>query len=136
MKSATIKPSCGAFISLCNIFKYFVLLYTVVVTCIIGLFLICEISLMICFTDIRNKKEGFMYNSKWFFNNDDGYKDGNKGNSALFNDILSKEILYLPWVSFIDFTDKNYSCYLARKKQYEKNQNDEFHTAILPGLLA
>ena len=77
-----------------------------------------------------------MYNSKWFFNNDDGYKDGNKGNSALFNDILSKEILYLPWVSFIDFTDKNYSCYLARKKQYEKNQNDEFHTAILPGLLA
>jgi len=22
------------------------------------------------------------------------------------------------------------------KKQYQKNQNDEFHTAILPGLLA
>lgn len=57
----------------------------------IGLFLICEISLLICFTGIRNKKEGFMYNSKRFFNNDGGYKDGNKVSSALFNDILSDE---------------------------------------------
>ena len=57
-----------------------------------------------------------MYNSKRFFNNDDGYKDGNKGSSALFNDILSKGILCLLWGQFIDFTDKNYSCYLTRKK--------------------
>ena len=47
-----------------------------------------------------------------------------------------KEILCLQWGKFINFTDKKYSRYLSRKKQYRKNQNDEFHTAILPGLLA
>ena len=47
-----------------------------------------------------------------------------------------KEILCLPWAQFINFADKKYSRYLSRKKQYRKNQNDEFHTAILPGLLA
>ena len=47
-----------------------------------------------------------------------------------------KEILCLPWGQFLNFTDKKYSRYLSRKKQYRKNQNDEFHTAILPGLLA
>ena len=47
-----------------------------------------------------------------------------------------KEILCLPWGQFINFTDKKYSRYLSKKKQYRKNQNDDFHTAILPGLLA
>ena len=47
-----------------------------------------------------------------------------------------KEILCLPWGQFINFTDKKYSRYLSRKKLYRKNQNNEFHTAILPGLLA
>ncbi len=47
-----------------------------------------------------------------------------------------KEILCMPWGQFINFTDKKYLRYLSRKKQYRKNQNDEFHTAILPGLLA
>ena len=47
-----------------------------------------------------------------------------------------KEILCLPWAQFINFADKKYSRYLSRKKQYRKNQNDEFHTAILLGLLA
>lgn len=47
-----------------------------------------------------------------------------------------KEILCLSWSQFIDLTDKKYARYLARKKRYRKNQNDEFHTAILPGLLA
>ena len=47
-----------------------------------------------------------------------------------------KEILCLPWEQFINFTDKKYSRYLSRKKQYRKNQNNEFHTAILPGLPA
>lgn len=47
-----------------------------------------------------------------------------------------KEILCLPWGQFMDFSDKKYLRYLPRKKQYRKNQNDEFHIAILPGLLA
>ncbi len=47
-----------------------------------------------------------------------------------------KEILCLPWAQFINFTDKKYSRYLSRKKLYRKNQNNGFHTAILPGLLA
>jgi len=47
-----------------------------------------------------------------------------------------KEILYLPWGQFINFADKKYSRYLSRKKQYRKKQNNEFHTAILRGLLA
>ncbi len=47
-----------------------------------------------------------------------------------------KEILCLPWGQFINFKDKKYSRYLSRKKQYRNNQNDEFHTTILPGLLA
>lgn len=46
-----------------------------------------------------------------------------------------KEFLCLPWGQFINFTDKNYLRYIARKKQCRKNQNDEFHTAILQGLL-
>ncbi len=47
-----------------------------------------------------------------------------------------KEILCLSWSQFIDITDKKYSRYLSQRKRYRKNQNDEFHTAILPGLLA
>lgn len=46
-----------------------------------------------------------------------------------------REILCLSWGQFINFADKKYSRYLS-KKQYQKNQNDKFHTAILPGLLA
>ncbi len=47
-----------------------------------------------------------------------------------------KEILCLPWGQFINLTDEKYSRYLSKRKRYIINQNDEFHTAILPGLLA
>lgn len=47
-----------------------------------------------------------------------------------------KEILCLSWSQFLDLTDEKYSRYLAKRKRYRKNQNDEFHSAILPGLLA
>ncbi len=46
------------------------------------------------------------------------------------------EILCLSWSQFIDITDKKYSRYLSKRKRYRVNKNDEFHTAILPGLLA
>ena len=46
------------------------------------------------------------------------------------------EILCLSWSQFIDITDKKYSRYLSKRKRYRKDQNNEFHTAILPGLLA
>lgn len=47
-----------------------------------------------------------------------------------------KEILCLSWSQFIDITDKKYSRYLSKRKRYRKDQNDEFHTAILPGLFS
>ena len=47
-----------------------------------------------------------------------------------------KEILCLSWSQFIDITDKKYSRYLSKRKRYREDQNDEFHTAILPGLLS
>ena len=47
-----------------------------------------------------------------------------------------KEILCSSWSRFIGLTDEKYSRYLSREKCYRKNQNDEFHTSILPGLLA
>lgn len=47
-----------------------------------------------------------------------------------------KEILCLPWGQFINLTDEKYSRYLLKRKRYRINQNDEFHTAILPELLA
>ena len=47
-----------------------------------------------------------------------------------------KEILCLSWSQFLDLTDEKYSRYLTKRKRYRKNQNDEFHSAILPGLLA
>ncbi|MDE6635140.1 MAG: transposase [Lachnospiraceae bacterium] len=43
-----------------------------------------------------------------------------------------KEILCLSWSQFMDITDKNYSRDLSKRKRYREDQNDEFHTAILP----
>lgn len=50
--------------------------------------------------------------------------------------IQIKTILYLPWGMFIDLTDEKYTRFLAKQKRWRINQNEEFHTAILPGLLA
>lgn len=47
-----------------------------------------------------------------------------------------REILCLSWSQFIDITDKKYLRYLSKRKRYRVNKNDEFHTIILPGLLA
>ncbi len=47
-----------------------------------------------------------------------------------------KEILCLSWSQFIDITDKKYSRYLSKRKRHRVNKNNEFHTAILPELLA
>ena len=47
-----------------------------------------------------------------------------------------REILCLSWSQFIDITDKKYSRYLSKRKRHQVNKNDEFYTAILPGLLA
>ena len=45
-----------------------------------------------------------------------------------------KEILYLSWSVFIDFTNPNLSRLLAKHSGKRKNQNQEFRTTILPGL--
>ncbi len=50
--------------------------------------------------------------------------------------IQIKTVLCLPWGLFIDLADENYIRFLAKQKRWRISQNDEFHTAILPGLLA
>lgn len=47
-----------------------------------------------------------------------------------------KEMVCLSWSLFLDFTDETYLRYLSIKKRRRRNQNEEFHTAILSGLLA
>ena len=47
-----------------------------------------------------------------------------------------REILCLSWSQFIDITDKKYSRYLSKRKRHRVNKNDEFLTAILPGLFS
>ncbi len=46
------------------------------------------------------------------------------------------EVLCLSWSLFVDLKDKKYFRFLAKKNQWRTNQNDEFHSAVLPGLLA
>lgn len=46
-----------------------------------------------------------------------------------------KDILCLSWSQFIDLTDEKYARYLSKRKRHRKNQNDEFHAEILPGLI-
>ncbi len=46
------------------------------------------------------------------------------------------DVLRLPWSSFIDLTDKKYTRYLSKKQRWRINQNDEFHSVVLPGLLS
>ena len=45
------------------------------------------------------------------------------------------DILRLSWSLFVDLTDKKYTRYLSKKQRWRINQNDEFHSAVLPGLL-
>ena len=45
------------------------------------------------------------------------------------------DILRLSWSLFIDLTDKKYTRYLLKKQRWRINQNDEFHSVVLPGLL-
>ena len=47
-----------------------------------------------------------------------------------------KTILCLPWGLFIDLADEKYFRYLSKQKRWRINQNEAFHTAILPGLLS
>lgn len=47
-----------------------------------------------------------------------------------------KAILCLPWGLFIDPTNDKYIRFLSQKKRRRNNQNEEFHTAILPGLFS
>ena len=46
------------------------------------------------------------------------------------------DILRLSWSLFMDLTDKKYIRYFSKKQRRRINQNDEFHTAVLPGLLS
>lgn len=46
------------------------------------------------------------------------------------------DILRLSWSLFIDLTDKKYIRYFSKKQRRRIKQNDEFHTAVLPGLLS
>lgn len=46
------------------------------------------------------------------------------------------ECLCLSWSHFVDLNDKKYFRFLSKKKRCRTNQNDEFHSAILPTLLA
>ena len=46
------------------------------------------------------------------------------------------DILRLSWSLFADLTDKKYTRYLSKKQRWRINQNDEFHSAVLPGLLS
>ncbi|WP_289691240.1 hypothetical protein [Bacteroides acidifaciens] len=50
--------------------------------------------------------------------------------------IQIKTILCLPWGLFIDLADEKYFRYLSKQKRWRINQNEAFHTAILPGLLS
>lgn len=50
--------------------------------------------------------------------------------------IQIKTVLCLPWGLFIDLADENYIRFFSKQKRWRISQNDEFHTAILPGLLA
>ena len=47
-----------------------------------------------------------------------------------------KEILCLSWGLFIDPINEASIRFLSRRKRWRNNQNEEFHTAILPGLFA
>ena len=46
------------------------------------------------------------------------------------------DILCLSWSLILDLTDKKYTRYLSKKQRRRINQNDEFHSAVLPGLLS
>lgn len=46
------------------------------------------------------------------------------------------DILRLSRSLFADLTDKKYTRYLSKKQRWRINQNDEFHSAVLPGLLS
>ena len=46
------------------------------------------------------------------------------------------DALHLSWSLFVDLTDKKYARYLSKKQRRRINQNDEFHSAVLPGLLS
>lgn len=46
------------------------------------------------------------------------------------------EILHLSCSLFIDLRDEKYSRYLSKKKRWRINQEDEFHSAVLPRLPA
>ncbi len=46
------------------------------------------------------------------------------------------DILCLSWSLILDLTDKKYTRYLSKKQRRRINQNDEFHLAVLPGLLS
>lgn len=50
--------------------------------------------------------------------------------------IQMKEILCMSWSLFVDLTDEKYFRYLSIKKRCRINQNEVFHTTILPGLFA
>ena len=43
-----------------------------------------------------------------------------------------KTILCLSWGLFIDLTNDEYVRFLSQKKRRRNNQNEEFHTVILP----
>jgi hypothetical protein len=45
------------------------------------------------------------------------------------------DILRLSWSLFVDLTDKKYTRYLSKKQRWRIDQNDEFHSVVLPGLL-
>lgn len=46
------------------------------------------------------------------------------------------EVVRLSWSLFVDLKDQKYMRYLSKKKRWRINQNDEFHSAVLPGLLS
>ena len=46
------------------------------------------------------------------------------------------DVLRLSWSLFVDMTDKKYTRYLSKKQRRRINQNDEFHSAVLPELLS
>ena len=50
--------------------------------------------------------------------------------------IQIKTILCLGWSFFVDFADGEYLRFLSQRKRWRGNQNKEFHTTVLSGLLA
>ena len=48
----------------------------------------------------------------------------------------TKEILCMSWSLFVDFKNEKLQRYLSPSKQHRINQNQDFHTNILPGLMA